>query len=246
MKARSVAFGCAAYYLALASVASAQTGDPKPPPGLDPGGPAVALISEGIDYTVPQIAARLARDGEGEPIAMDLIDGDVTPYADPAASGGTAMAVALLNAHPGIRLIAVRASPADPSSLINAMLFVSRTPARVAAIELSGMTPEATQLLKLSAEKASGTSFVWRPPEASEAPANMYAPAPSNAPTAPSAADPAGADVAHIAAVLTCLVERGTPASDLRKELATAMNPSEQSPHPAIPEETRCPPNSKT
>lgn len=59
----------------------AQAADPKVPPGQDPGGPALALIGGGIDYTSAKIAHRLARDGEGEPISWDLIDNDRTAFA---------------------------------------------------------------------------------------------------------------------------------------------------------------------
>ncbi len=53
--------------------------DPKVPTGLDPGGTAIGLVTTGIDYTDPEIAARLARDGEGEAIGMDLVDGERLP-----------------------------------------------------------------------------------------------------------------------------------------------------------------------
>jgi hypothetical protein len=49
----------------LISPVEAQEKKPPLPPGRDPGGQAVALISTGIDYTRLDIAARLARDGEG-------------------------------------------------------------------------------------------------------------------------------------------------------------------------------------
>lgn len=64
-----------------ANTGSAQAADPKVPPGQDPGGPALALIGGGVDYTSADIAHRLARDGEGEPISWDLIDNDRTAFA---------------------------------------------------------------------------------------------------------------------------------------------------------------------
>src|SRR4029079_9055021 len=54
----------AAAVLTLAT--QAQEAKPRVPPGRAPGGVAIALISTGIDYTIPEIAQRLARDGEGE------------------------------------------------------------------------------------------------------------------------------------------------------------------------------------
>ena len=68
----------------------ANAADPKVPPEQDPGGPALALIDSGIDYTSGRIAHRLARDGEGEIIGWDFVDNDRTPYAAPlrAPQGG--------------------------------------------------------------------------------------------------------------------------------------------------------------
>lgn len=54
---------------------------PKLPPGVDPGGLAMAVIGDGIDYTRPEIATRLARDGEGELVGFDLVDRDRLPFA---------------------------------------------------------------------------------------------------------------------------------------------------------------------
>ena len=55
--------------------------EPKVPPGLDPGGVAIALLGDGVDYTKPELAKRLARDGEGDLIAWDFVDNAIRPYA---------------------------------------------------------------------------------------------------------------------------------------------------------------------
>ena len=75
--------------IALAATgASAQSpAKPKVPPGTDPGGTAIALIAHGVDYTDPEIAPRLARDGEGDIIGWDFIAGDNKPYAAGAENG---------------------------------------------------------------------------------------------------------------------------------------------------------------
>jgi hypothetical protein len=126
------AAGIAAFVLAH-GVASQET-KPPVPSGRDPGGVAVALLSTGIDYTRPEIANRLARDGEGELIGWDLIDNDRRPF--PRDGDATEIAVALLTAGYGTRLVPVRVNPADPVSLARAVAFVSQTPARVAAVPL--------------------------------------------------------------------------------------------------------------
>ena len=78
---------CIALVAVLGS-ANAQPKKPKLPPGLDPGGPAIVLLTTGIDYTKPAVASRLARDGEGDLIGLDTIDGGNLPYA--ANGEGTA------------------------------------------------------------------------------------------------------------------------------------------------------------
>jgi hypothetical protein len=72
-----------AVFAGIASFAAvAAPSDPPVPPGRDPGGVAVAIIGPGIDYTQPDIAARLARDGEGEIIGWDFADNDRLPFQE--------------------------------------------------------------------------------------------------------------------------------------------------------------------
>ena len=105
--------------------------EPKVPAGLDPGGFAIALLGDGIDYTKPVIAQRLARDGEGDLIAWDFVDNDIRPYAE--ASRSTADAEHIIAASTKVALIIIR-EPADQRAAIGHMAtFVIRTPARVIA-----------------------------------------------------------------------------------------------------------------
>jgi hypothetical protein len=144
--------------LTLASAVSAQTPAPplapklgakpipadKPPvpPGRDPGGIAVALIGTGIDYTLPQIAARLARDGEGELIGWDLHDRDRRPFdqskgtTPPQWGGDGTLLASLIIGAPAVRLVPVRVDPSDPVALAQALAFVAQTPARVAVVAM--------------------------------------------------------------------------------------------------------------
>ena len=123
--------------------ASAQETRPKVPPGRDPGGVAIALICNGIDYTLPAIAARLARDGEGEVIGWDLESGDNRPFdrsrgATPAQWGGdaTALASAIVTAA-NVRLVAVRIVATEPVSLARAVAFLAQTPARIVIVPMA-------------------------------------------------------------------------------------------------------------
>ncbi len=138
----------------------ASANDPPVPPGLDPGGEAIALISDGVDYTIPEIAARLARDGEGEPIAFDLVDGDVRPYSTGSKGLGTRLARIVLATYPGSRLVVVRVAPTEPVALARAAVFASRTPARVVALGFWGSDPELWKPFAEAARAADKVTFV--------------------------------------------------------------------------------------
>ncbi|KUO57656.1 MAG: hypothetical protein APF80_07560 [Alphaproteobacteria bacterium BRH_c36] len=157
---RAVAAGALSLAVAAAPGPLFAEGDPKVPHGLDPGGVAIALISDGVDYTDPEIASRLARDGEGEPIALDLVDGDVRPYA-PAGSGrGTELAKRLLATYRNGRLVLVRADPNDAQSLARAAMFVMRTPSRVAAVAFWGHTKDTWESFSQVAQQSANVLFV--------------------------------------------------------------------------------------
>jgi len=151
------------------STASVFARDPKVPPGLDPGGPAIALIGEGVDYTDPELAKRLARDGEGDIVGWDFVDNDPYPYAAPPAAdavspearnSGTALAKLLLKTYRKARLIPVRTQPDDPASLARAAAFVARTPAAIAAVPLGSADPEQWQAFRQVLGQAPGVLFV--------------------------------------------------------------------------------------
>ena len=130
----------------LGGAALAQEKKPPVPPGRDPGGVAIALIGTGIDYTVPEVAQRLARDGEGEPIGWDLEDQDRKPFdkskggTRPEWGGDGTLVASLLLGTRAVRLVPVRVDPGDPASLARAIAFVAQTPARVAVLPMWGTT----------------------------------------------------------------------------------------------------------
>lgn len=150
---RAVAAGLAAAGTGLIGVplahhlafAQSTVRKPKPPTGLDPGGIAVALLGPGLDYRRADIARRLARDGEGELIAWDMVDNDARPLEgtqQPAVGGtisapqltGTRAAEVLISEAPASRLVPVRIADDSIRSLGAALAFASRTPARVAVL----------------------------------------------------------------------------------------------------------------
>ena len=89
--------------------------DPPVPRGSDPGGVTVAMVDAGVNYLLPSIGERLARDASGSAIGYDYWDLDDRPFdANPAASPffpqrhGTRTASLLLREAPGVRLVPYR------------------------------------------------------------------------------------------------------------------------------------------
>ncbi len=129
--------------MVLVGTVATEASDPKVPPGNVPAGEPVAVLTLGIDYTRPEIAARLARDGEAELIGWDFVDNDRMPYvASPAAApppmlGNDAAVIANLASpaasgvtQPGYTIVPIRIDAADPVSFAKALSFAARTPAR--------------------------------------------------------------------------------------------------------------------
>ncbi|MEQ8823098.1 MAG: hypothetical protein RIC14_01855 [Filomicrobium sp.] len=201
------------------SFAAQAAKDPPITPGLDPGGPAIALISDGVDYTDPEISKRLARDGEGEPIAFDLVDGDVRPYAPAETSDGTNAAKALLTAHPRARLVVARVDPQDATSIAKAMVFISRTPAKVATIAITQMPSDAPALMGQAAQAAPATVFTL--PDGTPAPElkNLFVWSKSdNVPVYSRGSLP---DQFASTAELSCWIENGVSITELRLKQAS-------------------------
>lgn len=89
--------------------------DPPVPAGTDPGGIAVALVESGVNYLLPAIHERLARDRQGRILGHDYWDRDRRPFdAHPVRSPffpqrhGTRTASVLLREAPQARLVPYR------------------------------------------------------------------------------------------------------------------------------------------
>ncbi|MGI9303132.1 MAG: S8 family serine peptidase, partial [Gammaproteobacteria bacterium] len=89
--------------------------NPAVPAGDDVGGVPVALFDSGVNYLLPEIAARLARDERGAILGYDFWDMDDRPFdANPARSAffpqrhGTQTASVLLDEAPVARLVPYR------------------------------------------------------------------------------------------------------------------------------------------
>jgi hypothetical protein len=131
---------------------------PPVPPGRDPGGIAIALIATGIDYTHPEIRERLARDGEGEIVGIDLIDNDLRPYASslPGNQDGivdTILARRILSTYRHARLVPIRVDPNDKTMLARALAFAATTPARIVAVPLWSDNKETWEFFQQAADQ---------------------------------------------------------------------------------------------
>jgi hypothetical protein len=126
--------------LALVVASPAIAADPPVPAGKDPGGPAVALITAGIDYTAPDVARVLARDGEGELVGWDFVDNDHRPYA--AAGGTDDTQLAKMFSGAGLRMVPIRADLADPLSLARGAAFAGKTPASIVIVPVVSRRPD--------------------------------------------------------------------------------------------------------
>lgn len=112
--------------LLCASLPASAQSKPALPPGKPTSGFAVAVIAEGFDYNRPAVAARFARDGEGEAIAYDAVDDDRRPYR---AAGETS---ALVERVPML-VVPIRVG-ATRELWLRALAFLKRSPARVAVV----------------------------------------------------------------------------------------------------------------
>lgn len=150
--------------LSLALLLSGQSpgAKPKVPIGAPTLGFAAALLSTGVDYTRPDIAKQLARDGEGDIIGWDAIDNDRHPFQrspnlTPKADGGDATALSSMAA---VRLIHVRIAPDQPATIVQALDFVARSPARVVLVPMSSPDRAAWDAFRAAAEAKPNLLFV--------------------------------------------------------------------------------------
>ena len=126
--------------------------DPPVPAARDPGGIAVALIDAGVNYLLPEINDRLARDGDGALIGYDYWDMDERPYdANPARSPffperhGTRVASVILSEAPNSRLLPYRYPRPDLSRMTALVADAASHGARIVNLAMGGNKPEPWQ-----------------------------------------------------------------------------------------------------
>lgn len=162
------------------SMAGAQSPDPKVPTGRDPGGPAVAIIGAGLDYRQPEIARRLARDGEGEVIGWDFAGNDPRPFTTEA--GADPLTKVVLAESQTARLVVTRVAAGRSDQIALALRFVADTPARIVLVAADPGAPIRRDDLNDAARQLPQLLIV--------VPARMVVADP--VPVAPRSAEPAG------------------------------------------------------
>ncbi|MEQ9124375.1 MAG: hypothetical protein RIM80_17630, partial [Alphaproteobacteria bacterium] len=115
----------------------------------DPGGVTVAHIDSGVNYRLPQIAARLARDDEGRFLGRDLWDGDGRPFdGDTGRSPffpirhGTPVASLLIAEAPNVRLLPIRYPRPDMTRMAEAVAIAAAAGARIVALPMGSRDPD--------------------------------------------------------------------------------------------------------
>jgi hypothetical protein len=164
--ARLLAIASVHFSLCVNAVCAA---DPKVPAGHDPGGIAVAIVGGGLDYRSDATASRLARDGEGELIGWDFVDGDRHPFA---ASGGMDPVAAIVMAASTARIVPVRVATDSEPQIVQALRLLDETPTRIVVLA-AAVAPIARSNLAAASRQLGRMLMV--------VPARMVAPTPAAA-----------------------------------------------------------------
>jgi hypothetical protein len=113
------------------------------PAAPDPGGVALAHVDSGVNYLLPEIARRLARDADGAALGYDWWDMDPRPFdQDPARSPffpqrhGTRTASLLLEEAPYARLIPYRYPRADMSRMASLVDAAAKAGVRIVTVAM--------------------------------------------------------------------------------------------------------------
>lgn len=142
----------------LAALAQATTSEPGVPAGKDPGGVAVAIIDSGVNYTLPAIATRLARNSKGEIVGYDFQDDDRRPFdlvpgQKPGSGGhhGTRVAGIFLREAPLARLIPYRYRAHSFETFGKIVETIATCPARIVIMSLGGYQKRDWQMFRKAA-----------------------------------------------------------------------------------------------
>ncbi len=117
--------------------------NPPIPKGEDAQGTTVAVIDSGINYLLPAIAHRLARDAEGQPLGFDFWDMDAYPFdSHPVRSvffpqrHGTRTASIIVREAPDTRLVPYRYPRPDMTRMRELIAHAANAEVRIVNVSL--------------------------------------------------------------------------------------------------------------
>ncbi|MGI9414168.1 MAG: S8 family serine peptidase [Hyphomicrobiales bacterium] len=129
----------------LSRITETEALNPPVPEGTDPGGVAVAHVDSGVNYALPEISQRLARDEKGKSLGYDFFDDDNRPFdLKPSRMAffplrhGTAVASVLIAEAPKVRLIPLRHPARGFDRYADIVEHIAKGPARIVLMPLGG------------------------------------------------------------------------------------------------------------
>lgn len=151
----------------LASEEQVEPLNPAVPPGEDPGGVTVAHIDSGVNYLLPAIAERLARDAEGRALGYDFWDLDARPFdGDTGRSAffpirhGTPVASLLVKEAPAVRLLPYRYPRPDMGRMADLIDAAAAAGSSVVAMPLGSREAEDWTAFEAAARRHSDLLFI--------------------------------------------------------------------------------------
>ena len=141
--------------------------DADVPPARDPGGVAVALVDTGVNYLLPEIGDRLARDASGRSLGYDYWEMDARPFdRNPVVSPffperhGTKTASVLLREAAQVRLLPYRYPRPDMSRFAALIDDAARKGAAILTISLGSDEREEWQSFAAAAARHPEMLFI--------------------------------------------------------------------------------------
>ena len=141
--------------------------NPPVPPHVDPGGLPVAIIDTGVNYLLPEINRRLARDPTGALLGYDFWDLDERPFdVNPRRSAfyperhGTTIAGIVLAEAPVARLLPYRYPRPDMSRLAMLIDHAASHGTRIVNLALTSSDPAEWAAFEQAARRHPETLFV--------------------------------------------------------------------------------------
>ncbi|MBT7110628.1 MAG: S8 family serine peptidase [Proteobacteria bacterium] len=121
--------------------------NPPVPTGVDPGGVPVALVDSGVNYLLPEIQSRLARELDGRMIGFDYWEMDDRPFdSHPTRSvffpqrHGTRIASIILREASSAKILPYRYPRPDMSRMHQLIALIARSGARIVNMSLGSNT----------------------------------------------------------------------------------------------------------